>query len=62
MLLDTVRKLIIKIIINWLSYIIAKYKVLKKNNFMELPDGLCETSIKILNNIIKELCDYNKEI
>ena len=52
-LLDTIRKAIIKMLINHLFTILAKYKVLKENNFTNLLKGLLKFFIKIINMIIK---------
>src|ERR1044072_914561 len=54
-LLDTVRKLTVKVVIKQLSYILVEHHVLKDNNFTELPGESCEIPIKILNNILEDV-------
>ncbi len=51
-----------KIIMNRLSRIIAKYNVLKGNNFAGIQEGSMELPIKIMNMIIKDVKEYNKPV
>ncbi len=61
-LLDTMKKAVMKIITNRLSNIMAKYGVLKGNNFAGLPGGLTELSIKIMNMILEDAKEHNKPV
>ncbi len=61
-LLDTLRKVVMKIITNRLSKIITKHSVLKGNNFTGIPGGLTELLIKIMNMIIEDAKEHNKPV
>src|SRR5215216_2275358 len=61
-LLETARKGFVKILTNRLSKIIAKHSILRGGNFARLPGGLTETPIKILNMLLENANDNNKEI
>ena len=56
------KKAVMKIITNRLSNIMAKYGVLKGNNFAGLPGGLTELSIKIMNMILEDAKEHNKPV
>ena len=62
MLLDTMRKAVMKIITNRLSTILANHKVLKGNNFAGLPGGSTELPIKIMNMILEDAKEHNKPV
>ncbi len=59
-LLDTLRKVVMKIIINQLLLIIAKHSILKRNNFIKLPGGSTEILIKLMNMILENAKIYCK--
>jgi len=59
-LLDTMRKAMMKIFTNQLSRIIAKYNVLKNNNFVGLPGGSTELPIKLMNMILEDAKEHKK--
>ena|SRR6266498_646235 len=61
-LLDTMRKAVMKLLTNRLSRIIAKYNILKGNNFARLPGGLTEILIKIMQMILEDSKEYNKPV
>src|SRR5215216_5577411 len=61
-LLETARKGFVKILTNRLSKIIAKHSILRGGNFAGLPGGSTETPIKILNMLLEDANDNNKEI
>src|SRR4051794_37806103 len=61
-LLETTRKAFVKIINNRLSKILAKYNILKGNNFAALPGRSTEDPIKIMNMIIEDAVENNKEL
>ncbi len=61
-LLDTMRKVVMKIITNRLSRIIAKHNVLKRNNFAGILGGSTEVPIKIMNMILKDAKENNKPV
>ncbi|PKY55346.1 hypothetical protein RhiirA4_474717 [Rhizophagus irregularis] len=52
-LLETARKLLVKIINNRLSNILSSHRVLQGNNFAGLPGSSVSTSINVLDGIIK---------
>ena len=61
-LLDTMRKVVIKIVTNRLSRIMAKHKVLKGNNFAGLPGRSTEVPIKLMNMILEDAKENNKPV
>jgi len=61
-LLDTLRKMVMKVITNRLSRIMVKHNILKGNNFAGLPGGATETPIKLMNLIIKDAKIYQKPL
>ena len=61
-LLDTLRKVVMKIITNRFSKIMAKHCVLHGNNFAGLPGGSTEIPIKLMNMIIEDVKEHNKPI
>jgi len=62
MLLDTLRKAVIKIIINRLSSIMTKHSILKGNNFAGLSGRSTEILIKLMNMILKDAKAHKKLI
>jgi len=61
-LLDTMRKAVIKILTNRLSRIMAKHAILKGNNFAGIPGGSMELPIKIMNMILEDAKENNKPV
>src|SRR6266542_521023 len=61
-LLDTMKKAVMKILTNQLLRVIAKYAVLKGNNFAGIPGGSTELPIKIMNMILKDAKENNKSV
>ena len=61
-LLDTLRKMVMKVITNRLSRIMVKHNILKGNNFAGLPGGATETPIKLMNLIIEDAKIYQKPL
>jgi len=61
-LLETVRKTLVKIITNCLFFIIAEHKVLQDNNFADISGDNTAIPIKVLNAILEDTRDSNKEL
>ena len=61
-LLDVIRKSLVKLITNRLSIIIAQHNVLKGGNFAGIPGGSTFELLRILNSIIEDSNNNNKEI
>ncbi len=61
-LLDTIRKVIMKIVTNYLSQVMTCYKILKENNFIRLLEGFMEILIKIMNMILEDAKKHNKPV
>ena len=61
-LLETLRKAFVKVVTNRLSKILAKYHVLKDNNFTGLPGSSTEKPIKILNILLENTNENKKEL
>src|SRR5581483_4072863 len=61
-LLDTVRKLFVKILNNRLSKIFVKNNVLKGNQFAGLPNQSTYEPLRILNEILDDAKEHNKSI
>ena len=56
------KKVMMKIITNWLSHIMAKHAILKGNNFAGLPGGSTELPIKLMNMILEDAKEENKPV
>src|SRR6266540_3193379 len=61
-LLDTMRKVVMKVITNRLSRIMAKHNILKGNNFAGLPGGSTELPIKLMNMILEDAKENHKPV
>jgi len=61
-LLDTMRKAVMKILTNRLSRIIAKYNILRGNNFAGLSGRSMETLIKLIHMILEDAKEHNKPV
>ena len=61
-LLETARKGFVKILNNRLSKLLAKHHILKGGNFAGLPGGSTEPPIKILNMLLEDANENNKDI
>jgi len=56
------RKVVMKLLTNRLSRIMAKYIILKGNNFAGIPEGSTETPIKIMNMILEDAKEHKKPV
>ncbi len=61
-LLDIMRKAVMKILTNRLSRIMAKYAVLKGNNFAGILGGSTELFIKLMHMILEDVKENNKPV
>jgi len=61
-LLETTRKAFVKILNKRLSKIISKYNILKGNNFAGLPGKSTQKPIKLINMIMEDANENNKEL
>ena len=55
-------KTVIKILTNHFFNIIAKYSILKGNNFAKLPESFTKTLIKLISILIEDVKVYKKLI
>ena len=62
MLLETFRKLVVKIVQRRLSKVFIEKQVLKKTNFASLLNKSTIAPIHILNNIIEDAIQKEKEL
>jgi len=62
MLLETFRKLVVRIIQKRLCKVIVQKKILKGANFAELPEESTMAPIHILNNVIEDAIQKNNEL
>src|SRR5205814_384643 len=62
MLLETFRKLVVRIIQKRLCKVIVQKKILKSANFTGLPEESTIAPIHILNNIIEDAIQKNNEL
>ncbi|EXX71244.1 hypothetical protein RirG_080210 [Rhizophagus irregularis DAOM 197198w] len=53
-LLETVRKCVVKVVTNRLSYLLTDNKILQRRNFAGLPGSSTDVSIKMLDTIIHQ--------
>ena len=61
-LLETVRKAYVKILTNCLSKILQKHNVLRGNNFAGLPGKSTDEPIKMINMLMEDVIEHNKEL
>ena len=61
-LLDTMKKAVMKILTNQLLRVIAKYAVLKGNNFAGILGGSTELFIKLMHMILEDVKENNKPV
>ena len=62
MLLETFRKLVVRIVQKRLSKVFVKKQILKSANFIGLPNKSTIALIHVLNNIIKDAIQKDKEL
>jgi hypothetical protein len=62
MLLETFRKLVVRIIQRRLSKVLVEKSILKGANFAGLPEESTAAPIHILNNVIEDAIQKNHEI
>ena len=62
MLLETFRKLVVRIIQKRLCKVIVQKKILKGANFVGLPEESTMIPIHILNNVIEDAIQKNNEL
>ena len=62
MLLETFRKLVVRIVQKRLSKVFIEKQILKGTNFTELPNKSTIASIHVLNNMIKDAIQKEKEL
>ena len=56
------RKVVMKILTNRLSKIMAKHAILKGNNFAGLSEGSTKFPIKLINIIIEDAKEHNRPV
>ena len=61
-LLKTAQKLMVKIINKRLFNIIAKHNILKGDNHADLPRGSTFTPLHIINGILEDASENNREL
>ena len=61
-LLETIRKAYVKILTNRLSKILQKHNVLRGNNFAGLPGKSTDEPIKMINMLMEDAIEHNKEL
>ena len=62
MLLETFRKSLVRIVQKRMSQVLIRYKVLKGLNFAGLPGESTSSPIHILNNLMEDAKQKNKEM
>ena len=61
-LLDTIRKMVTKLITNRLSSLLKETRILKGLNFCGLKEEGTSDLLQIMNNVLKDAQEYHKEI
>src|SRR6266498_1922869 len=61
-LLDTIHKAVVKVITNRLMTIFVQYSILKGYNFATLPHSSTFEPLRIIDNILYDVKQHNKEI
>ena len=62
MLLEIFRKLVVRIVQKKLSKVFVKKQILKGANFAELPNESTIAPIHVLNNLIEDVIQKEKEL
>ena len=62
MLLEIFRKLVVRIVQKRLSKVFVKKQILKGANFIRLPNKSTIASIYVLNNMIENIIQKEKEL